>query len=66
MERYWVFCWSTWYPSGGIHDFKSDHAVFQHAVNAANMYLAEEYDGHAEVLDSQTGLVIYFADKDGA
>lgn len=64
MERYWVFCWSTYYPEGGMNDFKSDHDIFQHAVDAAEMHLAEECSGHTEVLDSRTGTMMYSLDKD--
>lgn len=53
MERYLVFCYSTYYPEGGMNDCKLKTDDEQDALVFA---AAKAYDGgQVHILDTQTG-----------
>lgn len=51
MNRYLLFCYSRYYPSGGKGDFSGDFDSIEDAIQMATEKQAECY----EVLDTQTG-----------
>lgn len=52
MKRYWLFTWSTYYPSGGMNDFCDSFDDYDDACNAAKQSDADRF----QIFDSQDGV----------
>lgn len=59
MGRYWLFIWSTYYPSGGMNDFVNSFDDYDDACNAAKQSEQSDTD-RFQIFDSQEGVEVNY------
>jgi hypothetical protein len=57
MKRYMVFCYDTYYPSGGMYDFSKDFDNYQEAVDYC-ITSFKQYD-NVNIYDTKLSHLVY-------
>lgn len=59
MKRFLVFTGDRFYPKGGAEDFRRAEDTYEEAIALTKMFIADADDLWANVLDIETGQVVY-------
>jgi hypothetical protein len=54
MKRYWLFSWDTYYPSGGMSDYRGSFDSLEDARRHLNLSEKISRFDHYEILDRDT------------
>jgi len=57
MKRLLVFATDTFYPSGGMFDFESDHHDMQDALKEVPLLIKDGRYDHVQIFDTETKIL---------